>query len=62
MITLRDAWEWDIAAGTLIAEEAGATVVDRTGAPLTFNSPARKTAGVIAGATALTSSVVGALA
>lgn len=50
MLTLRPAWEWDIAAGALIAEEAGATVTDRHGAALTFNSPARQTAGVIAGA------------
>lgn len=49
MITLRPAWEWDIAAGALIAEEAGARVMDRHGAPLTFNSPARQTAGVITG-------------
>lgn len=62
MITLRDAWEWDIAAGTLIAEEAGATVVDRNGATLAFNSPLRKTAGVISGSRALARSVVDALA
>lgn len=50
MLTLRPAWEWDIAAGALIAEEAGARVTDRHGAPLSFNSAARQTAGVIAGA------------
>lgn len=49
MITLRPAWEWDIAAGALIATEAGASVMDRHGADLTFNSPARQTAGVITG-------------
>ncbi len=49
MITLRPAWEWDIAAGALIAEEAGASVMDRHGGTLTFNSPARQTAGVITG-------------
>lgn len=49
MLTLRPAWEWDIAAGALIAEEAGARVTDRHGAPLRFNSPSRQTAGVIAG-------------
>ena len=48
MLTLRPAWEWDIAAGALIATEAGATVTDRHGALLTFNSPARQTAGVVA--------------
>ena len=48
MLTLRPAWEWDIAAGTLIATEAGAKVSDRHGKELVFNSPARQTAGVIA--------------
>ena len=53
LITLRPAWEWDIAAGALISEEAGARVMDRHGAPLIFNSPARQTAGVITGARAV---------
>ncbi|MEO1536858.1 MAG: 3'(2'),5'-bisphosphate nucleotidase CysQ [Pseudomonadota bacterium] len=48
MLTLRPAWEWDIAAGALIAEEAGARVTDRHGARLSFNSPERQTAGVVA--------------
>ena len=30
---------WDMAAGSLIAEEAGATVTDLEGQPLKFNSP-----------------------
>lgn len=51
MLTLRPSWEWDIAAGALIAEEAGAKVTDRHGETLTFNSPARQTAGVIAAST-----------
>ncbi|MEM7752444.1 MAG: 3'(2'),5'-bisphosphate nucleotidase CysQ [Pseudomonadota bacterium] len=49
MLTLRPAWEWDIAAGALIAEEAGAQVSDRHGQRLCFNSAARQTAGVVAG-------------
>jgi len=48
MLTLRPAWEWDIAAGALIAAEAGAHVTDRHGAGLRFNSPARQTQGVLA--------------
>ena len=47
MLTLRDAWEWDIAAGALIASEAGASATDRTGLPLHFNSPRAKTPGVL---------------
>jgi len=53
MITLRDSWDWDVAAGALLALEAGAMVTDRTGAPLRFNACGRKTAGVIAAPAAL---------
>jgi myo-inositol-1(or 4)-monophosphatase len=48
MLTLRDAWEWDIAAGSLIAERAGAVVTDLTGAALRFNSPGAQARGVLA--------------
>jgi myo-inositol-1(or 4)-monophosphatase len=48
MITLRDAFEWDIAAGALIATEAGATVTDRLGAELGFNRHPAQSRGVIA--------------
>ena len=34
MLTLRDAWEWDIAAGSLIAKRAGAVVTDAAGAQI----------------------------
>ncbi|MEO1238439.1 MAG: 3'(2'),5'-bisphosphate nucleotidase CysQ [Pseudomonadota bacterium] len=47
MLTFRDAWEWDIAAGTLIASEAGATVTDRNGTALRFNATRPKTPGVL---------------
>lgn len=62
MLTLRPAWEWDIAAGALIAEEAGASVTDRHGASLSFNSPARQTAGVVAGAVGLHAELMDRLA
>ncbi len=48
MITLRPAWEWDIAAGALIVTEAGGMATDRKGAGLTFNNPYPKTDGVMA--------------
>lgn len=48
MLTLRDSWEWDIAAGDLILREAGAEVSDKRGAPLRFNNPHPKVKGVIA--------------
>lgn len=50
MMTFRDCWEWDIAAGALIAAEAGARVSDRRGAPLAFNSVAGRTPGAVAAA------------
>lgn len=48
MVTLRDAWEWDIAAGDLICREAGAKSTDRFGADLKFNNQSAKTSGVLA--------------
>lgn len=48
MLTLRDTWEWDVAAGTLIAEEAGARITDRLGAALGFNAARPAVPGVIA--------------
>ena len=48
MITLHKSWEWDIAAGTLIVNEAGGSVTDRKGASLKFNNPQPKQNGIIA--------------
>lgn len=48
MLTLRDSWEWDVAAGSLIAEEAGARVTDGIGGPLRFNRRTPLNPGVIA--------------
>ncbi|MEZ5655532.1 MAG: 3'(2'),5'-bisphosphate nucleotidase CysQ [Sphingobium sp.] len=38
-VGLRRGAEWDIAAATLIAQEAGASVTDALGQPLCFNKP-----------------------
>ena len=48
MITFRDTWEWDIAAGSLLIQEAGGIASDRHGTPLTFNNRHPATKGVIA--------------
>lgn len=53
MLTLRPTWEWDVAAGTLIAERAGAAVTDRRGGEPRFNSPSARLDGVIAAPPAL---------
>jgi len=48
MLTLRDTWEWDIAAGSLIAARAGVAVTDRNGAAIGFNQPSAQAHGVLA--------------
>ncbi len=49
-LTLRPSWEWDIAAGALIAERAGAVVTDRQGAPITFDTSPPLSDGILAAA------------
>lgn len=51
MLTFRDTWEWDVAAGTLLATEAGANVTDRFGATPKFNNPHPAIKGMVAGST-----------
>ena len=46
-MSLRLAWEWDIAAGSLIAERAGAAVTDRYGDRMRFNGPRAMVDGLI---------------
>jgi len=61
MLTLRDAWEWDIAAGALIARQAGARVTDRHGSDIVFNQTRPQSAGVIAAAPGLHSALMARL-
>lgn len=61
MLTLRPAWEWDIAAGALIVAEAGGIATDRRGGPLRFNAVHPQTDGVIATGPALHSQLLAAL-
>lgn len=61
-MTLTPAWEWDIAAGSLIATEAGARVTDRHGAELAFNSPTRRADGLLAAPPALHRAILSSLA
>lgn len=50
-LTFHPAWEWDIASGALIVEEAGGTVTNRHGHPLRFNAELPQADGlVVAGA------------
>ena len=48
MLTLRPAWHWDIAAGSLICTEAGARATAPDGAPLVYNTDTPQSPGVVA--------------
>jgi myo-inositol-1(or 4)-monophosphatase len=53
MLTIRDSWHWDIAAGALILSEAGAIVTDRLGSAIDFNTAHPVSRGVVAAGPAL---------
>lgn len=61
MITLRETWEWDIAAGSLIAARAGCRVSGRSGADLRFNAAAPRAPGTLAANSDLHSAILAAL-
>jgi len=48
MVAFRPTWEWDIAAGALIAARAGAVVTDAQGGSIGFNAADPRAPGVIA--------------
>lgn len=53
MLSFRPCWEWDVAAGALIATEAGAKATARDGAALRFNNPHPQVPGLIVAGPAL---------
>lgn len=57
MLTLRQTWEWDVAAGALIANRAGAMISDAKGHPPVFNNPNPQLNGMIAAASKLHSDI-----
>lgn len=61
MLTLRASWEWDVAAGTLLIEEAGGRVTDRKGEALRFNNPHPQVNGVVAGGQSVQDGLIAAL-
>jgi myo-inositol-1(or 4)-monophosphatase len=60
-LTLRPTWEWDIAAGALIAERAGAVVTDRLGGSLDWGARPPQTAGILAASPRLHAELLGRL-
>ncbi len=60
--TLRWGFEWDIAASTLIAREAGAVVTDAFGAPLNFNKRDPRAFGLLVCAPGIHDAAVARLA
>ncbi|MCX8509132.1 MAG: 3'(2'),5'-bisphosphate nucleotidase CysQ [Rhodobacteraceae bacterium] len=62
MLTLRPTWEWDVAAGTLIARRAGAKVTDRCGNLPRFNNPSARLDGLLSAPPALHAALLGRLA
>lgn len=62
MITLRGAWEWDIAAGALLVTEAGGLAQTRRGGDLRFNNAHPQVDGVVAGTPAVQSALISRLA
>lgn len=61
MLSLGPVWEWDLAAGDLIARRAGAHVTDRHGAPIRYNAPHPQSRGALAAAPALHGALIGRL-
>lgn len=62
LATLRWGFEWDVAAATLIAREAGAAVSDAFGQPLSYNKRDPRAFGVLVSAPALHQAAVERLA
>lgn len=62
LATLRWGFEWDIAAATLIAREAGAAVSDAFGAPLDYNKRDPRAFGLLVTAPAIHGAAVDRLA
>lgn len=58
MLTLGNAWEWDLAAGDLIAREAGAVVTTREGVAAVYNNPRPQIPGMIAAGPALHAAIL----
>lgn len=61
MLTLRPAWEWDVAAGELIVREAGGQVSTVNGTPTRYNNRLPKVSGMVAGPKKLADQIIATL-
>ncbi len=61
MMSLRPTWEWDVAAGHLMIEEAGGRVSDKHGNRAVFNQPDPRIPGMIGAGHALHPQIVARL-
>ena len=61
-LSLTPVWEWDMAAGALIATEAGALATDAAGRPLRFNTPSRLGPGLLAATPGVHGGLLGSVA
>jgi len=61
-ISLRPAWEWDIAAASLIAQRASLSATDRQGNALRFNAPIPQSNGLVVANPALHAAFLNELA
>ena len=52
MMSLRDSWEWDVCAGSLLITESGGIVLDRNLETPVFNTKRQAISGIIAGTAA----------
>lgn len=61
MVTFRPTWEWDVAAGALIVEEARGICTDKAGETLRFNNPTPQLNGMVAAGQGIHESLMVAL-
>ncbi|MEE4187644.1 MAG: 3'(2'),5'-bisphosphate nucleotidase CysQ [Roseobacter sp.] len=61
MLTLRPTWEWDVAAGALIVQEAQGVCTDKAGGILQFNNATPQVNGMVAGGRAVHGNLMTAL-
>jgi myo-inositol-1(or 4)-monophosphatase len=61
MLTFRPTWEWDVAAGALIVEEAQGVCTDKAGDTLRFNNAIPQLNGMVAGGRAIHENLMTAL-